>query len=276
MIFNGSQGEFLIETQNNQEVRDLLVSTKSAELSILWFHDDLSKIEIDGDTSHFNTHDIIFLTEFNKLSILELGKVSFIRFNKSFFCVLDHDSEVGCKGILFYGAGSRPQIQLEEHKSLKEFTAVWDVLRKELRSHDQHQLEMLQMLLKRILILCTRTFKKRNFTQILTAPQDQLIRDFNFLVERHFKEKQKVSDYAQMLFKSPKTLSNVFKNQQSKSPLSFIHDRILIEAKRMLAYTDLSASEIGYKLNFKDQQSFGRFFKSKTKLTPIQFRAQSK
>ncbi len=61
--------------------------------------------------------------------------------------------------------------------------------------------------------------------------------------------------------KSPKTLSNVFKKMEAKSPLQFINDRLMLEARRLLRYADMSISEVGYEIGFADVQAFSRFLK---------------
>lgn len=99
-----------------------------------------------------------------------------------------------------------------------------------------------------------------------------IIRAFNFLVETHFREKHSVVDYADMLYKAPKTLSNLFKKLGNKTPLQFIHDRILLESHRLLMYSDKSISEIGYELGFNDVQTFSRFFKKKEGISPQDYR----
>ena len=62
-------------------------------------------------------------------------------------------------------------------------------------------------------------------------------------------------------FHSAKTISNVFKKITGNAPLKFIHDRIMVEARNMLAYSNLEVSQIGYDLGFQDVQAFSRFFK---------------
>ena len=83
------------------------------------------------------------------------------------------------------------------------------------------------------------------------------------MVEKYYKSKTTVADYAKMLFKSPKTLSNLFKKHIDKTPLQIISERRLLEAKRMLKYTDQSIQDIADELAFSDIQAFSNFFKKK-------------
>jgi AraC family transcriptional activator of pobA len=133
---------------------------------------------------------------------------------------------------------------------------------------------MLQMILKRLLILCTRLYKEQSDLKSLTSFDSDLVREFNFLVEKHFKKIHTVKEYAELLNKSPKTIANLFSKMSSKTPLSYIHDRIMLEAKRLLFYTDKPIKEIGYELGFEDIQSFSRFFKINEGKSPSDFKAE--
>jgi AraC-like DNA-binding protein len=142
----------------------------------------------------------------------------------------------------------------------------------EFENKDQIQGEMLRTLLKRMLITATRLIKKEQNQDQLTTKQVDLIRKFNILVEQHFKEKHQVADYANLLFKSPKTLSNFFKKHDVKSPLKIINDRITAEAKRLLRNSDRTAEEIAYELGYSEPSHFSKFFKKQTGLSPLGYR----
>ena len=99
-----------------------------------------------------------------------------------------------------------------------------------------------------------------------------VVRRFYVLVDQYFREKKQVQDYADMLHKSPKTLSNIFSTCKLPSPLRVIHERVEAEAKRLLLYSSKSAKEIADILGFEDQASFSRFFKNMTGQSAVQFR----
>lgn len=54
--------------------------------------------------------------------------------------------------------------------------------------------------------------------------------------------------------------------------MHFIHDKLLDLAKEKLSTTDLSIKEIAYELGFEHPQSFSKLFKSKTNISPLEFR----
>ena len=64
-----------------------------------------------------------------------------------------------------------------------------------------------------------------------------------------------------MLNKSPKTLSNYFLQQGKGSPLHTIHERIMLEARRLLRYSDKSIKEIAFEIGYENIQPFSRAFR---------------
>ena len=100
----------------------------------------------------------------------------------------------------------------------------------------------------------------------------EIVRQYYNLVDEHFRTKKQVQDYADMLHKSPKTLSNIFSTCKLPSPLRVIHERVEAEAKRLLLYSNKSAKEIADILGFEDQASFSRFFKNISGQSAVQFR----
>ena len=180
--------------------------------------------------------------------------------------MIDHDTEVGCKGLLFFGASQLPVITIPDD-DLLQFETLWTMFSIEMQSKDNLQIDMLQMMLKRYLILCTRLFKTQDQFPSEKVETD-IIRNFNFLVEQHFKTKHSVTEYAELLNKSPKTLSNIFSKIGSKTPLQYIHERKMLEARRRLRYTDMQIQEIAYEIGYEDIQAFSRFFKKQEGVSP--------
>lgn len=122
----------------------------------------------------------------------------------------------------------------------------------EFETQDKIQGEILQMLLKRFIIKCVRAAKDQLIPKELNNKQVDIIRKFNVLVDTHYKEKRHVKDYADLLFKSPKTLSNLFRIYNQQSPQQIIHNRLVLKAKRILLYTDRNISEVGFDLGYED------------------------
>jgi AraC-like DNA-binding protein len=74
--------------------------------------------------------------------------------------------------------------------------------------------------------------------------------------------------------KVQKTLSNLFKNTTKIITLQIIQDRTILEARRLLRYSDKSIKEIAYEIGYEDIQSFSRFFKKIEGVSPSDFKRQ--
>jgi AraC-like DNA-binding protein len=243
----------------------------SSPLTFVWIKGQNSGLVYEGISHIIPNNSILCLTVYHQIEFKELNEAKTIKFNREFYCVLDHDNEVSCKGLLFFGANQLPLFQIPDEE-LEKFETLWRMFQIEMESKDELQLEMLQMMLKRFIILCTRIYKNQTNFNKLGSNEIDLVRDFNFLVEQYFKSKHTVKAYADLLHKSPKTLSNIFALVSDKTPLQIIHERKLLEAKRMLRYTEKPIKEIAYELGFEDLQTFSRFFKKTENISPSEFK----
>ncbi|WP_350286825.1 AraC family transcriptional regulator [uncultured Croceitalea sp.] len=242
---------------------------------ILWAKDADATVVVDGYRLQLLKNQIMFCTPLNVLELKQdTGLIAFV-FNREFYCIRDHDSDVSCNGFLFFGSSMPPVISLSE-KDIQSFEAMLFVLKEEFETKDHIQGEMLRVLLKRMLIKSTRLIKKENDETDLPKPQFDLVRQYHILVEQHFREKHTVAEYADLLFKSPKTLANLFKKSGDQSPLKIINERIVLEAKRLLFYSDKTAEEIGYELGFNEATHFSKFFKKHTGAPPATFKKDFK
>lgn len=239
---------------------------------IIWAKDADIQLEIDGYTLSLKKNQIIFCTPLNNITITPYtkGVVSFI-FNSEFYCIRDHDSEVSCNGLLFFGSSTAQIITLDQ-KEEESFNLLFLILKEEFETKDQIQGEMLLVLLKRLLIKSTRLIKHDLVEPHIKNEQLDLIRQFNLLVEMHFKTKHKVLDYAELLHKSPKTLANLFLKYNNKTPLKVISERICLEAQRLLIFSTKSISDISFDLGFSDSSHFSKFFKKHYQQTPVSYR----
>lgn len=275
MEYKGHTDEYLLLAEITPNNCHLLKEDTPNGQSLLWMMADGSQLNIDGRDYTFQQNEVVCLTEFHRVRVKKVSSLRMVRFNRPFFCVIDHDSEVGCKGVLFFGASQLPvfQVPLEE---LEKFDILWRMFSIEMQSKDSLQIEMLQMMLKRLLILCTRLYKAQKMAGLAAENgHADIVREFNFLVEQHFKTKHTVAEYADLLHKSPKTISNLFSRLGTKTPLQLIQERKMLEARRMLRYTDLPVKEIAYELGYEDLQTFSRFFKAQEGVSPSEFREEN-
>ncbi len=272
----------MIKTYVNQKLGSKLILTDQNILSdfkisndeyykIYFNNSETLSICVDGLLTDLNKHQIICLTPLQKVSLRSTTeKFMMIMFNREFYCIHENDDEVSCNGLLFFGSSEMPVLSIGKDEQ-KKFTDLLNVFKDEMDTVDNIQGEMLRMLLKRLIIKCTRLAKNQLTTGIDDYERD-VIRKFNILVEKNYKKYRQVSDYAGMLNKAPKTISNIFSAANHKSPLKVIHNRILLEAKRHLLFSDKMLKEIAYDLGYDSQANFTRFFKKETGVSPTEFR----
>jgi AraC family transcriptional regulator, transcriptional activator of pobA len=101
---------------------------------------------------------------------------------------------------------------------------------------------------------------------------DKLFHAFMAQVNTHYVTHRRVRDYAHMLGVTAGHLSDTVSQLSGQTAISVIHQRTVLEAKRMLIHTEQTVSQIAAALAFDDPSYFGRFFKRLTGETPHQFR----
>lgn len=101
---------------------------------------------------------------------------------------------------------------------------------------------------------------------------DLLVREFHQQIELHFLDWQTLEPYARGLGVTPNHLNDVVKETSGRTAGEHIRARRLLDAKRLLLYSKLTVSEIGYHLGFKDPSYFSRFFRRYEETTPVDFR----
>jgi AraC family transcriptional regulator, transcriptional activator of pobA len=257
------KGEAIIESPFYKRDHD------NKYFTIAWNTGKQQTVSIDGTDHSFKSQTLLPIM-FNQA--FQFGHPKDIiawQFNREFYCIIDHDVEVSCVGFVFGLHNHFIALNKEEQQ---KFDLLLSMFIGEMNTADQIQHEMLLVLLKRLIVNVTRLARKENFTEQVTEDKYNLMRKFNLLVEAHFRSEHAVSYYAERLNKSPKTLSNLFALYNNMSPSQIIQERILIEARRLLSYTDKSAKEITYELGFEDAAYFSAYFKKHTNQSPLEFR----
>lgn len=242
----------------------------------IWVQEGTLVVEVDHVAMQLTQDEIIPLTPLHHIDIKEVdGKYLTLLFNSNFYCIYGHDDEVSCNGFLFNGSSNIVRLNLTPEQS-KKLCSISDIFMAECVIKDNLQEEMLRIVLKRFIITCTRIARERFFIDEGKEKSFDIVRQFYVLVDNHFKEKKQVQDYAALLCRSPKTISNLFAEYSLPTPLRIIHERIKAEAMRLLLYTNKSAKEIGDILGFEDLATFSRFFKKMTKKSISEYRKNEK
>jgi AraC-like DNA-binding protein len=126
-------------------------------------------------------------------------------------------------------------------------------------------------LLELLLLLKKQVNEENNFSYNQLQPSN-LIKQYEHLVEKNFYELRFPKEYATLLYVTPNYLNAICQKIKGQSAGEIIRSRILLESKRLLVNTNLSAGEIAYKLSFKDNSYFSRFFKKYVGVSPDEYR----
>jgi AraC family transcriptional activator of pobA len=101
-----------------------------------------------------------------------------------------------------------------------------------------------------------------------------IVQSFNGLLKQHYKTWKQPARYAAELAISVAHLNDMVKTGTGMPVSVHIRQQSVLEAKRLLCFTDLSVREIGYELGYEEPVYFGKLFRKTTGITPLQFRQQ--
>ena len=103
---------------------------------------------------------------------------------------------------------------------------------------------------------------------------EEYFKQFTELLGEHYKHERSVGFYARQLCITPKYLTTLIKRISGKSVSEWIDNYVILEAKTLLKYSNMSVQEIAYYLNFPNQSFFGSYFKRNAGMSPSQYKAK--
>jgi AraC family transcriptional regulator, transcriptional activator of pobA len=173
---------------------------------------------------------------------------------------------------LFDKSAGKVPYRLLNEESFDRIKALFAKLDDEVNTQKLFHGQMLKLIFIELLLEAGRLCgnEAEHFAS-MNRPQ-QLNARFKKLVEEKFLQLKTVQEYADLLFVTPKHLSEVIRNETGLNPLHLIHNRQFQDAKYWLCASELSVKEISDKLNFDTASHFSRFFKQFTGYHPTQFR----
>lgn len=241
---------------------------------IIWIRDGNPTLWVDFKAVQLQPNTVLFLnkdvvkqfadkTPFDGISIL---------FTDSFYCQTETDIKFLRNTILFNDLLAVSHIQLQDH--VKLFDGLLQLMTEELNhTKDNSQANILQNLLHNFLLQAERIRRAQDyFTEIKKGADLDYVMLFRDLLEEHYKKQKQVSYYAGQLLITEKRLNQATTKVLGKTPKEIIDDRIMLEAKRLLAHTNESIKEVGFTLGFEEPTNFIKYFKKHAQTTPTEFR----
>jgi AraC family transcriptional regulator, transcriptional activator of pobA len=174
---------------------------------------------------------------------------------------------------IFHGVDHAPVLPVVKEK-IKMVDVLIQTMMSEYKNSQAGRALALQALLQLLLIEAQRQHDLRQKTKQTAVPSsgDVLSKKFRELVTEHFLTLRTVEDYAEKLHVNAHHLSDMVKQVTGLPPGAHLRQRLILEAKRLLAHTDNTVQHIAYELGFEDPAYFGRFFKREAGSSPNVFR----
>ena len=166
-------------------------------------------------------------------------------------------------------------IPLSQGACINRFISLCEIIKSEYK-HDQIDMTTIRHLVNGLISMVDAEQKRNIPVETETkASQVTAFNSFLRILEDNFRRNEGVSFYADKMNMSERNLNIICKNNFQKSVSEIIETRKLIEAKRMLLYSDKSVSEIGYELGYNEKSYFTRVFHNRMEITPTRFREMS-
>jgi AraC-like DNA-binding protein/quercetin dioxygenase-like cupin family protein len=169
-------------------------------------------------------------------------------FTDSYFRMDEYDFAWTSQASLFqlFSEGRTIGITYEMEEDMKE--VVWKMI-KEFQNQSPYRVELLKRYFKIFLIYLTRR-SEENPQSTEQSRETELVKRFMELLDKNFKEKKMVAEYAAELLVTPNYLNRIVKRNTGLSASHYIRQRVVLEAKRMGRYSDAGMKEIAYDLGF--------------------------
>ncbi|MEP1093663.1 MAG: AraC family transcriptional regulator [Cyclobacteriaceae bacterium] len=168
----------------------------------------------------------------------------------------------------FHSLNANPLIQL--HSIEKKIDFIVKEMDEEFRQ-EMLDLRMLRSYLDLLLLKLAQYYPVRDQEKFANG-YTQKLRKLEQLIDQHFIDLKQPNEYADMLHISPSYLNSICKKGVGQTLTSLISDRLVLEAKRLFAYSDLNTNQVSEHLKFSSTSYFLRFFKKHVGQSPEKFK----
>jgi AraC family transcriptional regulator, transcriptional activator of pobA len=257
-----------------EEMGDLDIEDphKHTFYEILWFDEGVSSQVIDYQEYEIYPQTLFFISpnqlhHFEEYQPLKGGSVFF---TEDFFLFNQQDKDKLFELSFLDNFYTNPFLKPDAQTYL-EIKQTIDLLIIEKKRTDC-SLSIIRALLQVLLGQIQRVFDNQNSTN-LSKKYVVIYKKLKNLIEQHYRENLTASDYAERLNITQHHLNLIAKEVTNRTTTDLIRSRSILEAKRLLTFTDLSISEIATDLGFFDLSYFAKVFKAETNFSPKEFRS---
>jgi AraC-like DNA-binding protein len=259
---------FRFDEIEEPEVDDL---HKHTFYEIIWIEEGESRQIIDYKEYEVKPQSLFFISQGQLHHFEEWKPITggCIMFTEDFFLLNQQDKnklfELSFLDNLHANACITP-----DPKSYQEIKQTIDAIYNEHFRKDRSA-SICQSLLQVLMTQVQRAANQQSGNEIPTK-HILFYKKFNGLLEKHFQENKLASEYAEMLNITAHHLNHVLKLVTGKTSTEVIRERSILEAKRLLTFTDLTVSEIASQLNYFVSSYFAKLFKLDAGVSPSDFK----
>ncbi|MET3979730.1 AraC family transcriptional activator of pobA [Mucilaginibacter sp. UYP25] len=213
-----------------------------------------------------------------------VGSTAIYKGNEGFSLIFHQDFIQGyplatkIKHYGFFSYASNEALHLSEQERTT-VSSIFTIIQEELNSRiDDFSREVVIAQIELLLSYAKRFYKRQFLTR--QAATSDLLQEFEDHLNTYFKDGQPVNHglptvqhLAEQLNYTSNYLSDMLRSLTGLNAQQHIHQKLIERSKELLSTTNLTISEVAYNLGFEHPQSFSRLFKTKTALSPVQFRA---
>lgn len=272
--FSGSPATFLFDIVRLEDRPDIprAFAHRHNYYHLLWMTEADGTHLLDFESYPVRAHSVFFVSPGQlhawQSSVRPRGYV--VNFSQEFFAQMFPRAEDIAQFPFFHVAGDSPVLYLDEaeHDRLAPLLHEIDA---EMRGRAVGRAEIARAYLL-ILLTRLRRLYPAHVDEVGSPASHALTKRFLLLLEDRYLDAGPVRALADTLHVTERQLGDAVKRTLGKTVTQLVHERTVLEARRLLCNTALAVAEIAFQLNFQDFAYFSRFFKKQTGLTPGEFR----
>lgn len=270
--------ELLFDCVDLSEIAGKSISNKELHLTtfyeIFFFMDGESAIILEGKRINISSPCILFLRPGlpRQWELSDVYQCKIIFFEGVFIenFLKDH---LFLHRLYFFLGDEFSKILPLQKESMNSFVNLLFAVKQELNRLREDSYQLLRAYLFQLLILLNRSYTA-HYAISGNLYQNLDMLHFKELLKKYIREKQTVKEYAELLNMNRNRLNLLCHEVFAKDASQVIKTELVESCKYDLLTTDKTIAEVGYGHNFSAPSNFVRFFKSMTKLSPANYRAE--
>lgn len=267
--------DFLLNVLPSEEIKENYLTEETFNtdfFEIAFFKSANGSVIINQQKIPIKDNSIVFISPFQKRkwNLDEKGlDFKILAFQEDFLNDFFADKLFTFRLLYFYQLDYSLVLEVN-NKSFEKYCEQLTEIKTELIATKADSVHIIRSLLYYLLQKLNRQYAQVNNLSIESSTNNYAF-EFKRLLEVHIKEKQRISDYTDLLNISRITLNKAVKTQFNVTATNLLKQRLLFEIKNLLIHSNSTIQEIAYELNFSEPNHLMRFFKSQTGKTTTEF-----